>query len=100
MSFVNAEMTDSDLDDDPGRPKRSHKPSEKARHNAEILSGEGFVPLGSTSKWTADVLKCLGVRFDIHKPFNMLNYLKQTTRQSWTAEHQNGIYFWLEFPSL
>jgi hypothetical protein len=93
VSFVNAEMTDFDVDDDRGRPKRSHKPSGKARDNAEILAGEEFVPLGSTSKWTADVLKCLGVGFDIHKPFNLLNYLKQKTRQSWTAEHQNGIYF-------
>lgn len=86
-------MIDSDVDEDIGRSKRIHKPSEKARDNAEILAGEEFVPLESPSKWTADALKYLGVKFNIHKTFNLLNYLKQKTRYSWTSDHQNGTYF-------
>jgi hypothetical protein len=86
-------MTDSETDVGSGRSKRTHKPSEKVRDNAEILAGEEFVPLGSPSRWTADALKYLGVKFDIHKTFNLLNYLKQKTRHSWTSDHQRGMCF-------
>ena len=85
-------MTDSDTEEEQSRSKRGHKPSAKARDNTEILAGEDFVPLGSPSKWTADALTYLGVRFDIHKTFNLLAYLKQKTRRSWTMEHQKGSY--------
>ena len=94
MSFADPEMNDSEMiDDDPSRPKRIHKPSEKARDNAEILAGEQFVPLGPPSKWTADVLKHLGVKFDIRKTFDLMKYLKQKTKHSWTPDHQKGTYF-------
>ena len=82
-----------DDDDDTARSKRTHKPSEKARDNAEMIAGEEFVSLGPPSKWTSDVLKYLGVRFNIHKSFDLLNYLKQKTRRSWTTEHQKGTSF-------
>ena len=91
-------MTDSDTEEEQSRSKRAHKPSAKARDNAEILAGEEFVPLGSTSKWTADILKCLGVRFDIHKPFNLLDYLKQ--QDSPGELNIKMVYFWLKLLSL
>jgi len=83
-------MTDSDMNNATAQSKGTHKPSEKGRNNADILAGEEFVLIGPPSKWTSDVLDCLGVRFSIRKTFNLMNYLKQKTRQSWTTQHQKG----------
>ena len=85
-------MTDSDTEVEQSRSKQGHKLLAKARDNAEILAGEDFVPLGSSSKWTADVLTYLGVRFNIHKTFDLLAYLKQKTGCTWTTEHQKGSF--------